>query len=374
MQNIIVRPTQPNDLTQVMPLFEHSRSIMRQNGNHSQWVNGYPSMELIASDIEQQHSFVACRGEQVIAVFAFIPGRDPTYDHIENGSWEDDLHPYSTIHRLASAPGQHGIFKACIDWCRTQATSLRIDTHADNSIMLHLLQKHGFQHRGVIYIADGTPREAFQMLNTRRLCLPMVDYIEREILPRYEAFDPAHQRSHAEAVIRASLNLANHYDTDINMVYAIAAYHDLGLSQGRENHHTISADILLGDSNLHRWFSPSQLVTMAEAAEDHRASSKQPPRSIYGKIVAEADRDIEPYKIIRRTIQFGLANYPELSREEHWCQALSHLNEKYGTGGYLRLFLPESPNAAKLEELRTIIADQGRLRDIFDVFFKSETI
>ena len=108
---------------------------------------------------------------------------------------------------------------------------------------------------------------------------------------------------------------------------------------------------------------------MAEAIEDHRASSGAAPRSIYGRIVAEADRDIEPLKIIKRTVQYGLGNYPELDREAQWRRAVEHLHEKYAEGGYLKLWLPESDNAAKLRELRQIIADEDCLRQHFDRFF-----
>ena len=107
-------------------------------------------------------------------------------------------------------------------------------------------------------------------------------------------------------------------------------------------------------------------VDLADAAEDHRASSKSAPRTIYGRIVAEADRDIVPFTIILRTVQFGLAHYPELSKEEHYSRAVQHMHEKYADGGYLKLWIPESPNAARLEELRCIIRDGESLRNAFE--------
>ncbi|MBQ6097865.1 MAG: HD domain-containing protein [Bacteroidales bacterium] len=210
------------------------------------------------------------------------------------------------------------------------------------------------------------------MLNTGKICLSLKEYIENKVLPQYESFDPAHRRDHAEKVIENSLQLARHHNADLNMAYTIAAYHDLGLCEGRERHHIVSGQILLADSELRRWFSPSQLTLMAEAVEDHRASKTGEPRSLYGKIVAEADRDIEPMKILRRTVQFGLGNYPELDKEQQWQRFVAHLNEKYAEGGYLRLWLPESPNAAKLEELRAIIADSQQLKRIFDQLFEKE--
>ena len=371
MSSFKIRKTRADEVGTLLSLYEHSRGIMRANGNTNQWVNGYPSAEAVAEDINRGVSYVLTDGETLVGTFAFIIGRDPTYDYIEDGSWEDDLRPYGTLHRIACAAGQSGIFKVILDWCRRQVTSIRVDTHKDNIIMLHLMEKFGFAYRGIIYVADGTPRLAFQMLNTSYLCIPLTEYIEAEILPRYYAFDSAHRRDHAEKVINNSLELAKHNGADLNMAYTVAAYHDLGLCEGRERHHIVSGQILLADKELLRWFSPSQLTVMAEAAEDHRASAKSEPRSIYGKIVAEADRDIEPMKILRRTVQFGLDNYPELDKEQQWQRFLQHLNEKYAEGGYLKLWLPDSPNAEKLAELRMIIANKKQLRVYFEKFFEN---
>ena len=364
-----IRRAEEGDLEQMMEMIDNSRRMMRAGGNDSQWVNGYPSRDIILNDIHCGHSFVATDGGRLVGTFAFIIGRDPTYKEIEGGAWKDDAHPYGTIHRMARSEEGRGIFAASIAWCRRQATSLRIDTHAANATMIYLIEKHGFEIRGVIHLADGSPRVAFQMLPTGELCEPMKRYIDESILPRYASFDDAHRRDHAEAVIQNSLRLASHYEVDVNMVYAIAAYHDLGLCEGRERHHIVSGQIMMSDSKLRQWFSEDNLRVMAEAIEDHRASSGAAPRSIYGRIVAEADRDIEPLKIIKRTVQYGLGNYPELDREAQWRRAVEHLHEKYAEGGYLKLWLPESDNAAKLRELRQIIADEDCLRQHFDRFF-----
>ena len=200
----------------------------------------------------------------------------------------------------------------------------------------------------------------------------LIEYVEREIIPRYAAFDKAHQESHVRTVIEESLRLSAFYDVDLNMVYAAAAYHDTGLVKGRETHHLVSGEIIRADGNLRKWFTDSQIETMAEAAEDHRASSGSEPRSIYGRILAEADRDIEPMRILRRTVQFGLEHSPELDKEGHWKRTCGHLAEKYDTGGYLKLYIPESRNAARLEELRDIIHDKIRLRSIFETIFSEE--
>ena len=201
----------------------------------------------------------------------------------------------------------------------------------------------------------------------------LVHYIEQDILPRYEHFDAAHQRNHAEEVIERSLVLAEHYDVDLNMVYAIAAYHDTGLCEGRDTHHLVSGRIIREDKKLREWFDESQIETMAQAAEDHRASSGHEPRSIYGKIVAEADRLISPEKVIRRTIQFGLDHYPELDKEWQYQRFKAHLLEKYSDTGYLRLWIPESDNAVRLEELRKVIRDETAMREAFEKAFKKAT-
>jgi len=191
-------------------------------------------------------------------------------------------------------------------------------------------------------------------------------YIEREIIPRYDQFDQAHQRDHVMMVIQQSLDIASKLDVDIDMVYTIAAYHDTGLCEGRERHHEVSASIIKNDSELRRWFSEEQINIMADAAEDHRASAKQAPRTIYGRIVAEADRFIDPVTIVRRTIQYGLDHYPELSREEQYQRMVTHLKEKYGRNGYLKLWFPDSPNAERLEHLHDLIDDETQLRKLFE--------
>ena len=198
-------------------------------------------------------------------------------------------------------------------------------------------------------------------------------YIESEIIPRYDGFDKGHGRDHALTVITQALELSRHYDVDPEMVYAAAAYHDTGLCADRATHHIVSARIIREDGHLRAWFTPEQIETIADAAEDHRASSDHEPRTIYGRLIAEADRQIVPETVIRRTIQFGLSHYPELGKEEHWQRTLDHLHEKYAEGGYLRLWIPESPNATRLESLRAIIRNEGLLREVFERMFTEET-
>ena len=194
-------------------------------------------------------------------------------------------------------------------------------------------------------------------------------YIESEILPRYDGFDAAHRRDHADMVISRSVELAERLGADVEMSYVIAAYHDMGLAVGRDVHHTESKRILLEDNRLREWFSAEDIATMADAVEDHRASSKQPPRTLYGRIVAEADRLIVPRTILRRTVQFTLTHHPELDREEGYERLVEHMREKYDYGGYLRLWIEESDNAQRLEELRRIIADKPLLRRLYEEIY-----
>lgn len=200
-------------------------------------------------------------------------------------------------------------------------------------------------------------------------------YIENDVIPQYAAFDKAHREDHAHSVVERALTMAqNMSDVREDMLYTAAACHDLGLSVCRETHHLESGRIIRADAKLRQWFTSEEIETIAQAAEDHRASAKTPPRSIYGALVAEADRMIVPETIIRRTIQFGLSHYPELDREGHWERTLEHLHEKYAEGGYLKLLIKGSPNEEPLERLRAIIRDEKYLRTIFEQQFAEETL
>lgn len=198
------------------------------------------------------------------------------------------------------------------------------------------------------------------------------EYIESEIIPRYDNFDGAHRRDHVRSVIGQSQEVSRYYDVNPEILYAAAAYHDLGLCEGREKHHLVSGRIIREDKTLLNWFNVEEIEVIAEAAEDHRASNETPPRSIYGKIIAESDRLIDPETVIRRTVQYGFAHYPQMNREQMWERTLTHLQKKYGYGGYLKLWISESSNACRLEELRKIIADEKRLRSMFDRFYDAE--
>ena len=208
---------------------------------------------------------------------------------------------------------------------------------------------------------------------TQNPSLDLVEFVETQILPQYAQFDKGHNMEHATRVIRRSLDLARKIGADLDMAYVVAAYHDLGLSGPRAIHHITSGKILMQDARLKRWFTSDQLKVMKEAVEDHRASASRAPRSIYGKIVAEADRDIEPETVIRRTIQFGLANYPQLDAEGHWRRFMQHMDEKYSVNGYIRLWIQGSENERKLNELRRLIVAPDKMREVFDRIFKEES-
>ena len=202
--------------------------------------------------------------------------------------------------------------------------------------------------------------------------LDLVEFVETNILPKYTEFDSAHNLEHVTRVIRNALELVRQTGADINMVYVIAAYHDLGMSGPRAIHHITGGKILATDARLKCWFSAEQIKIMKEAVEDHRASASHAPRSLYGKIIAEADRDIIPEVVFRRTIEFGLANYPQLDREQQWQRFCEHMEQKYSVNGYLRLWIPGSKNEKRLTELRSIIASPTLLRQHFDRLFNEE--
>lgn len=199
--------------------------------------------------------------------------------------------------------------------------------------------------------------------------LTLMEFVEKQILPRYTAFGESHGLYHVTRVIKNSLELARMLGADINMTYTIAAYHDLGMEGPRAIHHITSGKILTADARLKKWFSPEQIKIMREAVEDHRASASHAPRSIYGKIVAEADRDIDIDTVFTRTIQYGIEHDPDKDKEWQFKRFDSHMEEKYSNNGYIKLWIPHSPNEKKLKELRDIIVNKELLRQYFDKIY-----
>ena len=202
-----------------------------------------------------------------------------------------------------------------------------------------------------------------------RVDLDLMAFVEQQILPRYNAFGKSHGLGHVQRVIKNALTLVPATGANPNMVYVSAAYHDLGMEGPRAIHHITSGKILAADARLKKWFSPEQIRIMKEAVEDHRASSSRVPRSIYGKIVAEADRELDSNIVFSRAVLYGLENYPEKNKDEQWQRFYNHINEKYGRKGYIRLWIPNSPNAKKLEFIRELIDQQVDLRKVFDKLY-----
>ena len=201
------------------------------------------------------------------------------------------------------------------------------------------------------------------LLEKEKINITLKNYIEEKILPEHKSYEASHGLSHIRTVIENSLQLSKDLDVDINMVYTIAAYHDIGLRYGRDDHELTSGKWLQEDRKLRNWFTEEEIQLMKEAIEDHRASRKEEPRSIYGRIVAEADRDIDPERIISRCVQYEKAHNPDDEEEEVLNKIIYHINDKYGENGYLKLWLPCQKNQEGLDILRKWIAD-GKIREI----------
>ena len=165
---MIIRPATAADFPALRPVFEAAKAIMRANGNLEQWsAPGFPPEDLLLRDLDRGGGYVILSGaaggveeSQIVAYFALLPSPEPTYDYID-GAWLTD-EPYGVIHRIASYPEEHGIFAAIIDYAAARFAHLRIDTHRDNHIMQHLIDKHGFTYCGIIWLEDGTERLAYE--------------------------------------------------------------------------------------------------------------------------------------------------------------------------------------------------------------------
>ena len=159
-----LRKATEQDLPAIMAVLEAGRGIMLASGNPNQWAKGYPTEEMVRRDIGPGYGIVMEEEGQIVAYFACIPSPDPTYAVINGGAWIDDEKPYYVVHRIASYPTVHGVFKAMMEYLDGITDNIRIDTHKDNRIMQHNLAKYGFQYCGIIYIASGAERLAYQRL------------------------------------------------------------------------------------------------------------------------------------------------------------------------------------------------------------------
>jgi len=161
-----IRKATEKDLPTLLRLADEARDTMRKSGNKGQWINGYPSAEVFLRDIEAGCSYIAEQEGEATGTFAFVPSPEPTYAYID-GKWKDDEKPYYVIHRIAASQKSHGLFKAMIDYCFAHTDNIRIDTHRDNIIMQKLLVRHGFDYCGIIYLANGDERLAYQKLTAK---------------------------------------------------------------------------------------------------------------------------------------------------------------------------------------------------------------
>lgn len=361
--DLSIRLTTERDIEAVMQMYAYSRSLMRAAGNTVQWT-GYPTEDDIRDDISRGVSHTVEHDGRPVATFALVPGIEPTYDFIDHGRWIDKQSPYVTVHRVAKTEGVNGIADLVFRIAKERHNHLRVDTHATNAAMRHMMDKEGFVYCGIIYMPDGSPRVAYEWWRYDEVPASLKDYVEHEVLPRHEHYDSAHRPDHIRRVIARAMMLQ-----PSPVTYAAAAMHDIGICEGREVHHLASGRIIRACRELHQWFSDDEIELIAQAAEDHRASATSKPRSLLGCIIAEADRDVEPETIVRRTVEYGLSHYPELDREGHWQRTIQHLDEKYSEHGYIKLWLDDSPNAAPLAELRQLIRDHSRLRPLFDEYY-----
>lgn len=198
----------------------------------------------------------------------------------------------------------------------------------------------------------------------------LVKHVEDNIIPMYNTFDKAHDEVHVRQVIKNSLEMAGEYDLDKNIIYAAAAYHDTGLQVERARHEEHSRDFLYTDKKLKEFFSEDQMQIIADAVLTHRASCKTEPKTIYGKVIADADNDLDPERIIERMVLYSLDHYPNLDWTGHYDRCMEHGHEKYGHQGYLSLYLDSENNRSNLEKVREILDDEVRFEEAFDKYYQ----
>ena len=160
-----IRHTEISDLPSVMRIYAYAREQMKLNGNPNQWGDNRPTEDSIVNDIQNRNSYVIEKGGVLCGVFAFIIGEDSTYKTIE-GQWINHDDVYGAIHRVASGGIIRGVFERILEFCESKISNLRVDTHQDNKIMQHKIEKNGFVKCGIIYLEDGSPRIAYQKVIT----------------------------------------------------------------------------------------------------------------------------------------------------------------------------------------------------------------
>ena len=186
-------------------------------------------------------------------------------------------------------------------------------------------------------------------------------YIEENIFPEYSKNEPAHNIEHIKYVIRRSFKFADTVpNINYNMVYTIAAYHDIGHHIDPKRHEIISGEIMSKDENLKNFFSEQELIVIKEAIEDHRASSNHEPRSIYGKIVSTADRNNTVESCLRRSYTYNKKLHPEYDDEKIFEDCHFHLNDKFGENGYAKFFFKDEEYEKFLKDIRELLSDKKR--------------
>jgi len=197
-------------------------------------------------------------------------------------------------------------------------------------------------------------------------------YIEETLFPEYNKNERGHDIKHIQDVIRRSFKLIdqNKLDVNENIVYVVAAYHDIGHHIDRKKHEIISAEIMSKDENLKKFFSKEELLLIKEAIEDHRASADHEPRSIYGKIVSSADRNNTVEQCLERSYYYGKKQTPEATERELYERAYEHLNLKFGINGYAKFFLKDAEYDKFLENIRDILKDKENFCKIQEAHIK----
>ncbi len=164
--DLIIRATSQCDIPRLMEIFDIAKAFMRLNGNMSQWSDNYPSADVILRDIANSWSYVMVnRDGKITATFCLMTTPEPTYEVIKDGRWLND-NPYLTIHRIASDGSAHGILAKAVKYALKSGKDIRIDTHADNRPMHLAVKELGFKRCGIINLADGSERIAYQLVNS----------------------------------------------------------------------------------------------------------------------------------------------------------------------------------------------------------------
>lgn len=157
----MIRRAVTEDMDEILSIVKTAKRYMQENGNQTQWAGSYPAREDFLRDIENEQLYICCHEETIYGVFAFVIGEEPNYAYIEDGQWLNDK-PYGTIHRIAGNGASKGVFQEAAAFAKSKVDNLRIDTHADNHTMRHLIEKNGFKRCGIVYMKDGSPRIAYQ--------------------------------------------------------------------------------------------------------------------------------------------------------------------------------------------------------------------